>query len=206
MKYVDVGLPAGSFSGNGSLKSVDAPNVTEIADGGNSNNNSTDGGFRRCKSLETVNLPDVTYIGNYAFDQCTSLKTVNIPRVQTIGTAAFWQCTSLTTLYIPEVTSIGHEAFEQCTSLTTLYLGAIPPVLTGSQVFQDTGSTNSPLTIYVPSGTLNAYLTKWGLSSSDDSDTSKEGIQIAAGDTRSERFGTNHKAISIEEGTYPLNP
>jgi hypothetical protein len=200
MKYVDVGLPAGSFYNNDNLTSVSSLEVTEIADGTQGS-----GAFRDCDKLETVDLPNVTYIGNFAFDNCDKLKTVNIPKAQTIGEVAFWHC-ALTTLYIPEVTSIGREAFDSCaalimlyipkvtridydafylcTALTTLYLGETPPTF-GTNVFGASG--NGPLTIYVPTETAKSNYDTWLLTNKDI-------------------FGPRKDSIVIQVGTYQPNP
>jgi hypothetical protein len=200
INYVDLylsikgSIPDSSFNDKDYLTSVSAPEVTEI-----SQSSGTNGIFRDCDKLETVDLPNVISIGDRAFDSCDKLKTVNIPKVQTIGNIAFWGCQALTTLYIPEVTKIGNQAFEQCTALTTLYLGETPPTF-GTNVFTNTGSGNSPLTIYVPSGSLDEYIKAWGVSNSSN------GIQIAGGSDYSALFGTSHKAITITEESPPAAP
>ena len=79
-----------------------------------------DEAFYRCKSLESIVLPDgLTSIGNGAFLFCTSLQSINIPdSVTSIGFGAFLFCTSLKSINIPDsVTSIGFGAFNGCESL-----------------------------------------------------------------------------------------
>jgi hypothetical protein len=183
------------------LNSLNAPNVTSIGKEA----------FKACRSLISLDLPLVTSTAYWSFQDCTSLVRVNLPVLTSIGEESFRYCLSLTTVNFPAVTNIGLKAFFECYYLTTLYLGETPPIL--DKVFQNTidprpGAPNPPptLTIYVPLGKLNDYLAEWKLSSSDDSDTSKEGIQIPAGDTCSTLFGTSHRAITIMAGSPPAAP
>lgn len=67
--------------------------------------------------LATVNLPDVTYIGDYAFESCNNLTTVIAPKAITIGEESFF-CTKLSSISLPELTTIGMMAFYGCRSLT----------------------------------------------------------------------------------------
>ena len=76
--------------------------------------------FYYCTSLTSVTLPDsVTSIGKWAFSRCTSLMDVTIPdSVIWIGESAFEYCTSLTSVTLPDsVTSIGNWTFYDCSSL-----------------------------------------------------------------------------------------
>ena len=88
-----------------------------------------------------LELPKVTFIGNYAIGSCTKLKIVNVPNLTTIGAAgtnsyAFTGCTALKSLYLPKVKVFGHYAFNGCTALTDLYFG--PDVTSlGSLACQD---------------------------------------------------------------------
>ena len=59
--------------------------------------------FADCTNLETISLPNVTYIGNEAFDNCARLKEVRIsdrgPQL-TIGAKAFNKCRRLSGLLV----------------------------------------------------------------------------------------------------------
>ena len=80
------------------------------------------GGFRGCKYLTSVTIPDgVKRIGNDAFHNCEALSSIVIPAsVTSIGNNAFSGC-NFTSLEIPSsVTSIGRYAFSSSPNLETV--------------------------------------------------------------------------------------
>ena len=83
--------------------------------------------FDSCSSLTSVNLLSVTSIDDYCFSGCTSFTSVNLPDVTSIGESAFYGCTSLTSVNLPSIVSIGGKyfgnTFGNCTKLTTVDLG-----------------------------------------------------------------------------------
>jgi hypothetical protein len=84
-----------------------------------------DSAFLGCAALETLDLPNVTGIGAYAFAANTDLSSssstqfafntvlarVDLPKVETIGDYAFLRCLAIAELDLPEVLSIGRYAF-----------------------------------------------------------------------------------------------
>ena len=125
-------------------------------------------------------------IGSSAFESCSSLTSVTIGNgVTEIDTYAFYECTALTNLIIPNsVTEIGWMAFASSgltsvtigSGVTKIYWGAFncnltsvtclsyyPPVI--DDAWGDYGSvwpafideTLTDGTLYVPSGSVNAY-------------------------------------------------
>ena len=76
--------------------------------------------FNKCTSLISVNLPQVTIIGDRAFYDCSSLTSINSPQVTMIGEAAFYSCTSVKSIDFPNVATVGKRAFSKCTSLTSV--------------------------------------------------------------------------------------
>jgi hypothetical protein len=179
-----VSLPAvedigdGAFAGCTVLKTVSLSEATGIGD------NAFDG----CYALTTVILPEATDIGTYAFNGCYLLATVILPEATDIGTYAFNECSALETVSLPAVEDIGDGAFASCTALASLTLPAAPatPPTLGSNVFQSTGSSGT-LTIYIGSGKISDYTTKWGVAANTgpNDNTSK--------------YGSDHKAINIVE-------
>ena len=99
----------------------------------------------------------VTTIGNSAFSDCTNLSSIQIPNsVTTIEAYAFYGCRGLKTLEIPSsVKTIGYLAFHICESLTSITCYPTTPPTLGERAFDATN--DSP--IYVPSQSLNAYIT-----------------------------------------------
>lgn len=84
-----------------------------------------DRAFEFCKSLTAANLsPNATTIGFSAFFECNSLASVSIGKVSSIGTTAFGRCYALTSIDLSYVTFMDYQAFEDCTSLETVTLGS----------------------------------------------------------------------------------
>ena len=73
--------------------------------------------------LETLKMPNVTSIGNYAFYGCFYLTSVTFPSgLTSIGNEAFYHC-ALTSVTFPSgLTSIGNNAFYCCDALTSITL------------------------------------------------------------------------------------
>ena len=76
--------------------------------------------FDDCRSLTSVNLPNVTSIGNNAFISCYSLKSINLPNVTSLGDTVFSACYSLKELIMPKVSSVGANEFNSCYNLRSL--------------------------------------------------------------------------------------
>ena len=80
--------------------------------------------FSGCASLTTVNLNDVTSIGNYAFSSCSILSTVSAPKLETVGQYAFTDNNGLISIELPVVRTLGTGAFNMCKNLLTVDLGS----------------------------------------------------------------------------------
>lgn len=59
-------------------------------------------------------------IPNSAFLSSTTLTSINIPEITEIGQEAFWGCVSLSSISMPRVTTIKRIAFAACTALTEI--------------------------------------------------------------------------------------
>ncbi len=141
--------------------------------------------FSRCVSLPTITLPTgLTEIGFDAFAYDSSLESIVIPSgVTLLDYGALKFCTSLTSVTLSEgIQSIGNIALAYESSLTNLTLpstvsfideyamafnhalttvtclATTPPELGYQNIFL--GDENLT-TIYVPSGSVNAYKTAW---------------------------------------------
>ncbi|MBQ8380420.1 MAG: leucine-rich repeat protein [Clostridia bacterium] len=77
--------------------------------------------FRGCNGFTGVNLPDIKYVGDYAFYGCEKLVNVYLgPEAVRIGDYAFTLCTSLkqlNRLQNTKITYIGDFAFNGCSKL-----------------------------------------------------------------------------------------
>ena len=112
--------------------------------------------FYACSVLYSVVIPNnVTSIGRLAFCSC-GLRDVTFGNsVTTIEANAFVRCEKLRTVTLPSsVTSLGDGAFSHCHVLGTVTCKATTPPTMGDAVFGDDRWLTS---IYVPSGSVNAY-------------------------------------------------
>lgn len=109
-----------------------------------------------CHSLEQVDVPSVTVIGNRVFYQCESLVSINAPLVDTIGEYAFYMCSSLQSVTLDNVTQINDMAFRDCNSLSGDILA---PKLTfvGGHAFRNTNIASFVAPNAVLNGTSNFY-------------------------------------------------
>ena len=78
--------------------------------------------FKNDQTIQTVNLPYATTVGDYAFQSCYSLNQVSLPMCSSIGSYAFAFCSSLTQVSLPMCSSIGYSAFANCYSLAQVSL------------------------------------------------------------------------------------
>ena len=78
--------------------------------------------FTSNSTIQTVNLPYATSVGNNAFSRCTSLRQVNLPVCSYIGQSAFYNCSSLSQISFPMCNYIDNSAFNNCKSLSQLSL------------------------------------------------------------------------------------
>lgn len=100
--------------------------------------------FYYCSKLHTVNLPNVTKIGDYCFQQCSSLinvkldaavcstgpygcfedcssiEKISLPLWEHLNNSMFTDCSKLKRCYAPKAATIGTYVFQRCNSLLTL--------------------------------------------------------------------------------------
>lgn len=122
---LDSGAGLLTLSGNGGMEDYSGNRQNPYPIGGAAQFVTTAPWGEYCNIIKYVSvLPDVTSIGNCAFDGCTKLTSITIPNsVTSIGGSAFQNCKNLTGITLPNsVTSIGHSAFDGCSTLTNVTL------------------------------------------------------------------------------------
>ena len=68
--------------------------------------------FEGNTELQTVDLPNITKIGERCLYRCSSLKTINLPKVAEVGTGSFCDNTGMTSYYLPSLETVsGDNAF-----------------------------------------------------------------------------------------------
>ncbi|MBQ7690701.1 MAG: leucine-rich repeat protein [Muribaculaceae bacterium] len=74
-------------------------------------------------AITSIDLKNVKYLGDFAFQSCSSLASVSMNHVERIGKAAFFGCEALTTLSLPEsLTTLDGLTFFNCSKLPELVI------------------------------------------------------------------------------------
>ena len=121
--------------------------------------------FYQCYALTSVNMPSLTDITIYSFANCTSLPSIQLPSANGISSLAFYNCKSLEkadfgNMDSEGITSIGASAFSKCGSLTTLILrGQEVCKLAGDIALEKTPIESGTGYIYVPANLYETYTT-----------------------------------------------
>jgi hypothetical protein len=149
--------------------------------------------------LQTVNLPDATTIGDYAFFYCILLETVSLPAAVTIGVHAFSYCSALETVSLPAAAAIGDYAFAECDALHTVNLPAVTTI--GQGVFDRPGE--DPLTVTLPKAAPLVALTG---SNSDSTFTKTVTVKAPANRTGYDSTWEENfkKAFGVSGGAYTV--
>jgi hypothetical protein len=115
--------------------------------------------------LVTVNLPNVTSLGSYAFYQCSGLVTVKLPKLISVSTQTWYSCTKLQHADCGNLGNIPAQTFNACSALTELILRKTGSICTLSNV---NGVNNTPIGngtgyVYVPAALVDSYkaATNW---------------------------------------------
>lgn len=112
--YRVAGIREGAFRGNGRIRNVRVEALDIPANA-----------FFGCTNLESIELSQVTSIGNDAFFGCNRLTELKADTLEKIGDRAFSQCNALRTVEITHANpatpiSIGEAAFAYCNALNTV--------------------------------------------------------------------------------------
>lgn len=134
---------------------------------------------RGLSKLKTVNVPNATSIGTYAFYYCTALTSINAPKVTSLGAYAFYN-SSVKSVNFPLVTYVQSQCFYSCSSLTKADFGVASSIassafvsagiealilrrtsgicsLSNKNALGDTPIENGTGYVYVPAALLDTY-------------------------------------------------
>ena len=117
----------------------------------------TNAAFMYCSKLTNIIFPEsITQIPSQCFYGCGFINLMLPEQITHIATYAFQACSSLENVIIgSNVISISDYAFTNCNALIEITIKAVtPPSLNNSRAIPSTVST-----IYIPTGTLEAYST-----------------------------------------------
>lgn len=85
--------------------------------------------FYKNNIIQSVKLPNVTAVPNYAFQDCTELVTADLSGMMSVGQYGFSGCSKLENIDLTNVTTLSNYAFQNCSSLKQVNLpdvGSIP--------------------------------------------------------------------------------
>lgn len=131
IKALDIGQ--GAFSNCVALTTITLPNsVTSIK-------SST---FNTCRNLQAVNLTDsIKSIGDSAFMDCSILNSIDLSNVTSIGESAFFRSGLKNVKLSDKLTLIDYSVFEECQELTSILIPAKVTAIK-DRAFQDSGLTS----------------------------------------------------------------
>ena len=148
------------MQGNTSLVSISAPLLAILGYGA----------FNGCSGQDftQISLPAVTNISYGTFNDCYYLESIYLPNVSYVysysASNLFANCSKLSSLFAPTISYFGSQAFLNCSNLDTLILFTSNTRLGAifTNVFANTPFTNSTYlghygSIYVPSQYLSNY-------------------------------------------------
>ena len=91
--------------------------------------------YRNPDTIKTVDLPNCTRVGAYAFYYNFSISRLSLPVCGEIQASAFVACLSLSELYLPACLNIESQAFNDCEGLVRVDLPVCSQI--GSNAFRD---------------------------------------------------------------------
>lgn len=123
-------LGEGAFCDCASLKELSAERLEVI---GNNAFAPNDEEATYINQLVSVNLPALTYVGDYAFYGSLSLQSIDLSKVTYIGEGAFALCESLASVTLTEtLTELPGYAFYGCTALRNIDLSKLVKIGEGA--------------------------------------------------------------------------
>lgn len=109
--------------------------------------------------IQSVSLPNCVNASiNNIFYNCKSLESVNLPKLTYAYRGMFYGCSKLASLSLPCCNNIGVQAFMNASKLTSLTLGANSvATLQNTNAFTNTPIASGTGYIYVPSDLVESY-------------------------------------------------
>ncbi len=104
-----------------------------------------DNAFASCEAIEFVSVGSSGHyptLGQSAFNSCTALLRATIPYVKKIGALCFYQCQNLLELHLDTVHSVGDKAFGFTRKMSEIHFGKYLNTL-GELIFYDNSTDNS---------------------------------------------------------------
>lgn len=110
-------------------------------------------------TIEIINLDNsASFVASSIFKNNKTIQTVNLPYATSVGNNAFQSCTPLNQVSLSVCSSIGSYAFGHCSLLSIITIGYSSVCsLAASNVFANTQITSSTGSIYVPTSLVDAY-------------------------------------------------
>lgn len=106
--------------------------------------------FQNNQTIQTVNLPYATSVGNEAFASCYGLNQFSLPMCSYIGDSAFYVCRPISQVDLPMCSYLGSYAFNGCWSIAQVSLPVCGFI--GRGVFGDCSyisQVNLPMCSYI---------------------------------------------------------
>lgn len=122
--------------------------------------------FQNCSNLVSVDLPAAEgEIGSSFCNGCKKLESVNIPKITALGNYAFQNANIIKKIDLPSVQSFGNYALRYTNDLEALILRWADGIVTrGSSVLVSSAIASKKGYIYVPSALVEEYKTTTGWS------------------------------------------
>lgn len=113
----------------------------------------------RGMSVTSVDMPNVTNLGNNSFRGVTTLTRATFPRAASSSSEAMRGCTNLVYVDLPVFATFGTSTFYGCTKLEAVILRNTAAVakLTNVSSFTGTAISNGSGYIYVPAALVDSY-------------------------------------------------
>lgn len=87
--------------------------------------------FQACRSLNSINMPDLSAVesaADYCFYSCASLDEINMPALRTVGNYFCCNCYTLEKISLPSLETAGNNFLSNCFTISSSYLPALQSI------------------------------------------------------------------------------